>query len=87
MIVDYMGNMEALVATASMNVSKAKLKHFDLKLRPSKAGKKVHLSPIEAYKEEFMAPNMDPNEPRHDNVEVDNEGMQIEDEGETSNSK
>ena len=84
---DYMGNMEALVATASMNVSKAELKHFDLKLRPSKAGKKVHLSPIEAYKEEFMAPNMDPNEPRHDNVEVDNEGMQIEDEGETSNSK
>ena len=77
MIVDYMGNMEALVATASMNVSKAELKHFDLKLRPSKAGKKVHLSPIEAYKEEFMAPNMDPNEPRHDNVEVDNEGMQI----------
>ena len=87
MIVDYMGNMEALVATASMNVSKAELKHFDLKLRPSKAGKKVHLSPIEAYKEEFMAPNMDPNEPRHDNVEVDNEGMQIEDEGEPSNSK
>ena len=77
MIVDYMGNMEALVATASMNVSKAELKHFDLKLRPSKAGKKVHLSPIEAYKEEFMAPNMDPNEPQRDNVEVDNEGMQI----------
>ena len=77
MIVDYMGNMEALVAMASMNVSKAKLKHFDPKLKPSKAGNKVHLSPIEAHKEEFMAPNMDPNEPRRDNVEVDNEGMQI----------
>ena len=77
MIVDYMGNMEALVATVSMNVSKAELKRIDPKLKPPKVGNKVHLSPIEAHKEEFMAPNMDPNEPQRDNVEVDNEGMQI----------
>nr|POE64125.1 putative ribonuclease h protein [Quercus suber]POF10141.1 putative ribonuclease h protein [Quercus suber] len=76
-----MGNMEALVATASLNVSKAELKHINPKLRPPKEGNRVHSSPKEAHREELMAQDVDLNDPRHENDEVDNEGMQIEDGG------
>ena len=51
MMADYMGNMEALVATASTNFSKAKLKCIDPNLRPPKMGNRVHPSPLEAHRE------------------------------------
>lgn len=84
MIADYMGNMETLAATASANVSKAKLKCIDPNLRPPKTGNRMHPSPLEAHKEELKATDGEPNESRHENAEIDNEEMLIEEGGEPS---
>ena len=81
---DYMGNMEALVATASTNFSKPELKCIDPNLRPPKTSNRVHPSPLEAHREKSKATDVEIIESRYENAEIVAVGMQIEEGGEPS---
>ena len=75
-------DMSDLVATTTLNVSAAELKHNDPMLKPSKKGSEVIPSSCSVREEDNMVRDESPKAPAQGIHEVDSDGMQIEGGGE-----
>ena len=75
-------DMSDLVATTTLNVSAAELKHNDPMLKPSKKGSEVIPSFCSVREEDNMVRDESPKAPAQGIHEVDSDGMQIEGGGE-----